>query len=201
MTSSSKKWLIIGIAAAIPGLLLLQSLRFYRIPNESMEDTLLVGDHIAVFSLGLSKRNRGDLVTFPAPIVPTQLFIKRIIAISGDHLRIDDKQVYVNGVVVEEPYAVYKWDRSPDERNFPTVMTDPSFPGGIEMLKNNVVNGEVVVPPNSYFVLGDNRDNTTDSRYWGFIPAESVIGFPLFIYWSSEEDAGIRWNRIFKTIH
>jgi signal peptidase I len=96
-----------------------------------------------------------------------------------------NKQVYLNGVRLDEPYKVHKSDFIDSYRdNFPSepnVMVDR---GAIEMLTKDVVNGEVVVPANFYFAMGDNRDNSLDSRYWGFVPRENIIGKPLIIYWS-----------------
>jgi signal peptidase I len=206
MMTNRKKWLIAGIALAIPGTLaflaLLVAFRFYRIPTESMEDTLLKGDHVAVLSFATPTANRGDLITFRYPPDPTKIFMKRVVAVSGDHLRIVDKKVYVNGIVAEEPFAVFK-RRGPSEGGFPPDVIDLDLVDqrGIEMLRNNVVNGEVVVPADRYFVLGDNRDNSLDSRHWGFVPTNSVMGRPLIVYWSASEDTGIRWNRIFHSIH
>ena len=167
-----------------------------------MENTLMTGDHIAVLSVGFSKPTRGDVIVFPYPPDPSKAFVKRVIGISGDRVHIADKKVFVNGTAVDEPYAVFKLrSDDPTRHDFPQEIPEP-IPGGTQILKNGVVNGDVVVPPNSYFVLGDNRDDSLDSRHWGFVPAETIKGRPLFIYWSfAEDDSKIRWNRIFSGIH
>jgi signal peptidase I len=200
MTSRSK-WLIVGIAAALPVILFFVLVRFYRIPAESMENTIMKGDYIGVLSVGFSKPTRGDIIVFPYPPNPAEIFVKRVVGISGDHIRIVEKKLYVNGTAVEEAYAVYKRRPNDPQPDFPREIPDFD-PRGTQILKSSIVNGEVVVPPNSYFVLGDNRDNSLDSRHWGFVPTDSVRGRPLFIYWSAgEDDAGIRWNRIFSGVH
>ena len=193
--------MIAGIAGALPAILFVVLFRFYRIPVESMENTLLKGDYIGVLSVGFSKPMRGDVIIFPYPPNPAQTFVKRVVGISGDRIHIVDKKVFVNGTAVDEQYAIYKLSSRIVRPDFPEKIPE-DISQGIQMLKNSIVNGEVVVPPNSYFVLGDNRDNSLVSRYWGFVPSESVKGHPLFIYWSVGEDGmGIRWNRVLSGIH
>lgn len=170
----------------------------FVIPTGSMEDTLLIGDHLLVDKLAYAPSGpvskyilpytpikRGDIIVFRYPVDIRQTFVKRCMGVPGDHIRIVNKQVYLNGEKLDEPYKVHKSDFIDAYRdNFPSepnVMVDR---GAIEMLTKNVVNGEVVVPPNSYFAMGDNRDNSLDSRYWGFVPRENIIGKPLIIYWS-----------------
>jgi signal peptidase I len=170
----------------------------FVIPTGSMEDTLLIGDHLLVDKLAFAPSGpvskyllpytpvkRGDIIVFRYPVDIRQTFVKRCMGIPGDHIHIVNKQVYLNGVKLDEPYKVHKSDFIDAYRdNFPSepnVMVDK---GAIDMLTKNVVNGEVVVPPNSYFAMGDNRDNSLDSRYWGFVPRENIIGKPLIIYWS-----------------
>ena len=170
----------------------------FVIPTGSMEDTLLIGDHLLVDKLAFAPSGpvskyllpytpvkRGDIIVFRYPVDIRQTFVKRCMGVPGDHLRIANKQVYLNGVRLDEPYKVHKSDFIDSYRdNFPSepnVMVDR---GAIDMLTKNVVNGEVVVPPNFYFAMGDNRDNSLDSRYWGFVPRENIIGKPLIIYWS-----------------
>jgi signal peptidase I len=145
------------------------------------------------------------------PINRKDTFIKRVVGIPGDRVRIVGKQLFINGSPVSEPYAVHKTSYTDSYRdNFPSEANVPLYPPATEMLANNVVNGEVVVPPNHYFVLGDNRDSSLDSRYWGFIDRSDIIGTPDFVYYSAEpaNPTGspatwlslIRWGRIFKTI-
>lgn len=209
----------------------------YVIPTGSMEDTLLIGDHLLVDKMAyapsgpISKHilpyenpRRGDIIVFRYPVDIRQTFVKRVIGEPGDRIRIVNKQVYRNGIALKEPYKYHKTDYiAPYRDNFPAepdVMVDR---GAIDMLTNHVVNGEVVVPPNSYFAMGDNRDNSLDSRYWGFVPRGNIIGKPLIIYWSFDapssdlQDPSIgldhivdvaknffgktRWNRSFRLIH
>jgi signal peptidase I len=170
----------------------------FVIPTGSMEDTLLIGDHLLVdklayapggpiskYILPYSDVKRGDIIVFRYPVDIRQTFVKRVIGVPGDHLRMADKQVFLNGKALTEPYKYHKTDYIDSYRdNFPNVPNSPMFPRGQEMIENNVKNGELVVPPGSYFAMGDNRDSSLDSRYWGFVPRENIIGKPLIIYWS-----------------
>jgi signal peptidase I len=188
----------------------------YVIPTGSMEDTLLIGDHLLVDKLSyapagsLSKWvlpytdvKRGDIIVFRYPGDISSTYVKRAMGIPGDHIKIVNKEVYLNGVRLNEPYKYHKTEYIDSYRdNFPS---EPSFnakPGAYEMLANNVVDGEIVVPANSYFALGDNRDSSEDSRYWGFVPRENIIGKPLIVYWSyaapTEDlnDTSISWRHI-----
>ena len=111
--------------------------------------------------------------------------MKRVIGVAGDRLHIVNKDVYRNGVKLNEPYKIHKTDYiDPYRDNFPGQPYLHLSDRALEMLEKNVVNGDVVVPPNSFFAMGDNRDNSLDSRYWGFVPRENIIGKPLIIYWS-----------------
>jgi signal peptidase I len=170
----------------------------FVIPTGSMEDTLLIGDHLLVDKMAyapsgpISKHllpyeepKRGDIIVFRYPIDIKQTFVKRVIGVPGDHLRLENKQVYLNGVKLNEPYKYNKTDYVDSYRdNFPSEPNVHLPPRADDMLANHVVNGEVVVPPNSYFAMGDNRDSSLDSRYWGFVPRDNIIGKPLIIYWS-----------------
>jgi len=170
----------------------------FVIPTGSMEDTLLIGDHLLVDKLAYSPPGpiskhllpyedvkRGDIIVFRYPVDIRQTFVKRCIGVPGDRIRLINKQVYLNGVRLDEPYKYNKTDYIDSYRdNFPS---DPNLTvdhRAMDMLVNNVVNGDVVVPANSYFAMGDNRDSSLDSRYWGFVPRENIIGKPLLIFWS-----------------
>jgi len=170
----------------------------FVIPTGSMEDTLLVGDHLLVdkltyapagpvskYILPYRQVKRGDIIVFRYPVDISQTFVKRCMGVPGDHIRLVNKQVYLNGEKLDEPYVVHKTDYIDSYRdNFPGEPNSNLYPGAIDMLQNHMVNGEVVVPPGYYFAMGDNRDQSLDSRYWGFVPRENIIGKPLVIYWS-----------------
>lgn len=171
----------------------------FKIPTGSMEDNLKVGDHIIVNKfiygpgttlggmLPLREIRRGDIIVFRYPVDIRQTFVKRVVGIPGDRIRIENKQVIRNGIRLNEPYKFHKTEYNDSYRdNFPSQPYLQLSEGAIEMLEKHVVNGEVVVPPNSYFAMGDNRDNSLDSRYWGFVPRGNIIGKPLIIYWSYE---------------
>ena len=172
----------------------------FVIPTASMEGTLLIGDHllvdklayapagrIAKYLLPYSDVKRGDIIVFRYPEEIRETYVKRVIGIPGDRLRIADRQVYVNGRRLEEPYKSHRSDYSDSYRdNFPSEPNTSLYDGAITMLQQNVKDGEVVVPPGHYFAMGDNRDQSSDSRYWGFVPRENIIGKPLIIYWSYE---------------
>jgi signal peptidase I len=138
---------------------------------------------------------RGDVVVFLSPAEPGLYVVKRIIGIPGDHIRLQDAVVYRNGEKLDEPYVIHSMgDYIPYRDNFPSAPTTESNasvnPDWALALPQHIEQGEVVVPPDSYFGMGDNRDVSYDSRFWGFIPRENVIGRPLFIYWSFETPAG-----------
>jgi signal peptidase I len=170
----------------------------FVIPTGSMEDTLLVGDHLLVdklafapagpiskYMLPYSDVHRGDIIVFRYPIDIKQTFVKRVMGVPGDRLHLVNKQVFLNGHALNEPYVVHKLDYIDSYRdNFPSEPNAMIYPPAQTMLERNVQNGDVVVPPGSYFAMGDNRDQSLDSRYWGFVPRENIIGKPLVIYWS-----------------
>lgn len=129
----------------------------------------------------------GDIIVFKYPVDPSQHFVKRVIGIPGDRIRLVNRRVYVNGVGLQEPYVHYI-GRGPDtfRDDFPQVnLPVPDLEGDwwLEM-KKLVEDGQLIVPEGSYFVMGDNRDDSKDSRYWGFVPRENIVGRPLLIYWS-----------------
>ena len=171
----------------------------FVIPTGSMEDTLLIGDHLLVDKLAyapggaLSRHllpyepvRRGDIIVFRYPVNIHDTFVKRVIGLPGDRIRLLHKRVYVDGRTVEEPYVYYKTESfDPYRDDFPAYPPNAVvLDRGREMLDNSVVNGEVVVPPGCYFAMGDNRDSSLDSRYWGFVPRENIVGKPLIVYWS-----------------
>lgn len=170
----------------------------FVIPTGSMEDTLLIGDHLLVDKLvyappgpiskhllPYSEIRRGDIIVFRYPLDVRQTFVKRCVGVPGDRIRIENKQLILNGKRVHEPYKYHKTEYFDSYRdNFPSEPNVRVAEPALDMLRNHVVNGEVVVPPNHYFALGDNRDSSLDSRYWGFVPRENIIGKPLIIYWS-----------------
>ncbi len=209
----------------------------FVIPTGSMEDNLLVGDHLLVdklafappgpiskYLLPYTEVKRGDIIVFRYPVDIRQTFVKRVIGIPGDRIRVENKQVFRNGEKLNEPYKVHKANYlDPYRDNFPSQPYHSLSDRALEMLERNVVNGEIVVPPQSYFAMGDNRDNSLDSRYWGFVPRENIIGKPLIIYWSydtttdrlADPTIGVdhivdlfqhfftktRWNRTLQLIH
>jgi signal peptidase I len=170
----------------------------YVIPTGSMENTLLVGDHLLVDKLayapasGLARRllpydslQRGDVIVFRYPVDINQTFVKRLIGLPGDHIRLENKQLFLNGKLAVEPYVYHSADYIDSFRdNFPGGASAGIVPAAHDMLEHHVENGEVVVPPDSYFAMGDNRDFSLDSRYWGFVPRANIVGKPLLIYWS-----------------
>lgn len=192
----------------------------FVIPTGSMEDTLLVGDHLLVDKLAyapagpLSKYilpyeepKHGDIIVFHYPAQIAQTFVKRVIGVPGDHIKIVGSTVYRNGKPLYEPYVFHKPPFFTGDETFPSDMyvRNDDVPGAApdvvirnqrqrDMLAHHVENGEVVVPPGTYFAMGDNRDNSLDSRYWGFVPRDYIIGKPVLIYWSyratTEELAG-----------
>ena len=168
------------------------------IPTGSMEDTLLIGDHLLVdkltyapegpvskFLLPYQDVERGDIIVFRYPIDISQTFVKRVIGVPGDRIRIVNKQVFLNGRELDEPYKYHKTDMVDSYRdNFPGEPNVRLYPPAEEMLQSHTENGEIVIPPGGYFAMGDNRDSSLDSRYWGFVPRDHIIGKPLIIYWS-----------------
>ena len=170
----------------------------YVIPSGSMEGNLLVGDHVLVDRTAyadpgaIGRRimpyrdvQRGDIIVFTYPQDVRQIYVKRVIGVPGDRIHTENGRVIRNGHPLAEPYiqriAAYA-DAYRD--NFPQPPSAATLPLGRDMLEHHVVDGEVVVPPGTLFALGDNRDNSEDSRYWGFVPRGYVLGKPLVVYWS-----------------
>ena len=175
----------------------------FEIPSSSMENTLLIGDHVFVNRVQFAPATywtgpllpyreirRGDIVVFLHPAEPGLYVVKRIMGIPGDRIHLRDGLVYRNGERLNEPYVIHKTDGyNPYRDNFPAV--SPADYNGVTpewqlVLKQHIQGDDLVVPPDSYFGMGDNRDVSLDSRYWGFIPKENVIGRPMFVYWSFE---------------
>lgn len=173
-------------------------LQAFVVPTSSMETTIMTGDHLFVDKLAYSPSGtftrhllpysdvkRGDIIVFRWPINIREDYVKRAIGLPGDRIKIVNKQVYINGRPLDEPYTRHITDYiDPYRDNFPSAANTLLYPPAEEMLAKNVVNGEVVVPEGKYFAMGDNRDNSSDSRYWGFVPRENIVGKPFFIYWS-----------------
>ena len=202
---TNKKKIIWEYAKAIITALILAMLirtyiiQAFKIPSGSMIPTLLVGDHILVnkFLYGtkipffdkrvfmFKKPERGDIIVFKYPENPSKDFIKRVVAAEGDVIESKNKMIHVNGNKVNEPYAQH---------------TDSSMrPMGIEPRDNF---GPVIVPKNKYFVMGDNRDQSYDSRYWGYVDIKDVKGKALILYWSWDtEKSWARFGRIGSLIH
>ncbi len=179
----------------------------FKIPTGSMEHNLLIGDHLIVNKMifapaarGLERAllpsrpiHRGDIIVFKYPQEPDRDFIKRVIGLPGDRLEMHRKTVYINGQPLDEPYAEF---------------IEPPAAGEPRPDDLREEYGPVTVPAGQYFMMGDNRDNSEDGRYWGFLPASYVKGEALFIYFSFEENepvthllGGIRWNRLLKRVH
>jgi signal peptidase I len=170
----------------------------FIVPTPSMDATVLVGDHLLVDKLSYAPSDsfsrhllpytepkRGDIIVFRYPMDISQNYVKRCMGVPGDRLKVVDKDLYLNGKKLVEPYVHHMFPRIEAYRdNFPSEPSGPVYDRARQMLADHVVNGEVVVPEGSYFAMGDNRDNSLDSRYWGFVPRENIIGKPLVIFWS-----------------
>jgi signal peptidase I len=172
----------------------------FTIPTGSMEQTLLVGDYVLVNKFCCSqtsgwnrllpyrKIQRGDIVVFHYPVDPSQHFVKRVVAVPGDRLRMINKRVYINGVLIDEPFTQHiSVVRSPYRDDFPQT-NFPDYAVNAKWWKDMrklVEDHQLIIPDGQYFVMGDNRDDSQDSRYWGFVPRENIIGRPMVIYWSS----------------
>lgn len=177
----------------------------FVIPSSSMASTLLVGDHVMVDRQSVAPATnwipfmhyrdvrRGDVVVFYKPTEQPNgehpFFVKRVIGIPGDRIHLRNGVVYLNGVAQHEPEITLSSSSPYDAyiNDFPLV--SPSTEPGVTaewsvMLPSHIRDGDLVVPPGKYFVMGDNRNNSLDSRYWGFVPRQNIIGRPLFVYWS-----------------
>ena len=178
----------------------------FKIPTGSMENNLLIGDHLLVNKfayaptatgieravLPIDPISRGDIIVFKYPEDPERDFIKRVIGLPGETVELRNKKVFIDGQPIDEPYVQYLFTPSDEEGPFDFDV--------------RMKYGPVTVPEGQYFMMGDNRDNSQDSRYWGFLPQEYVKGKALFVYFSFGEEGGnlltsIRWNRILHQIH
>ena len=176
-------------------------LQAFEIPSSSMEDTLLIGDHVFVNRTQFATPtrwlgplmpyrdlHRDEVAVFMSPEQPGLFLVKRIIGVPGDRIHLRDDVVYRNGEALNEPFVRHKREGNAYTDDFPSV--PPSETYGVsndkwaQELPKHIENGEIVVPPDSYFAMGDNRDMSYDSRFWGFIPRKNLIGRPMFIYWS-----------------
>lgn len=188
-------------------------LQSFTIPSQSMEPTLLVGDYLFVNKFIFGGRGawyerllpyrdirRGDVIVFKFPYDDHAHFVKRVIGLPGDRIRILDQRVYVNGRRTDEPYVAH--DPAADDPfgdNFPPteryfLIRGIRYEWASELM-SHVRNGELIVPPENYFVMGDNRDHSWDSRYWGFVSRDAVMGRPVFVYWSVEATSDDYANR------
>jgi signal peptidase I len=215
----------------------------FKIPSGSMEPTLLIGDHVFVnkfifegtgawYEKFLPYRDlrRGDIIVFKFPFDDHPHYVKRVIGLPGDRLRIVNGDVYIDGELLREPYVVrHPASRDPYADNFPpsdrAVLRFVARREWADQLFDYVRNGELIVPPDHYFAMGDNRDLSADSRYWGFVDRDSIMGKPMVIYWSvraTSDDyrsrgvssvlsgmgrtllhlrAQTRWNRMLREVH
>ena len=214
----------------------------FEIPSGSMENTLLIGDHVFVDRLTPAPPaayvgplmpyrpvRRGEVIVFLHPSEPGMYVVKRIVGIPGDHIHLVHGQLFVNGQPQNEPYlnpnrGFYDPYRD-DFPKYPAAGVSNVTPEWPMILSANLQGGDLVVPRDSYFGMGDNRSNSLDSRYWGFIPRQNIVGRPLFIYWSFVTPADeyertsisdrvefvfyiithffsqTRWNRMFHMVH
>jgi signal peptidase I len=171
----------------------------FKIPSGSMKPTLQIGDHILVnkFSYGVKipyigkvilpagDPLHGDIVVFKFPVDPRKDFIKRVIGVGGDVVEIHDKTIYINGKRLNHDAGVY---------------SDPRTIAGSLKPRDNF--GPITVPKGALFVMGDNRDESFDSRFWGFVPVRDVSGKAFIIYWSwDSDDFKVRWNRLAGLLH
>jgi signal peptidase I len=217
----------------------------FKIPSASMEGTLLIGDHLLVnkFVFGgtgawyekvlpYRQLQRGDIIVFKYPFADHQHFVKRVIGLPGDRVKVVDGDVFVNEKRLNEPYAVHDATAPYDPFNysFPPkrgqLISGNAIPEWRPHIQDHVQGDEIVVPPDKFFAMGDNRDRSQDSRYWGFVDRDAIMGRPFLIYWSVDATSsdysnestfwtrltGIfqtlahlpsrtRWSRMLRTVH
>ncbi len=216
----------------------------FKIPSPSMERTLLVGDHLLVNKFIFGGRGawydrllpyreleRGDIIVFKYPYQDHAHYVKRVIGLPGEHLKMVDQQVYINGNLLNEPYVVHDPGVGYDPLNysFPPVgnqiYVSPVIPEWARDIHKYIQGDELVIPPGKYFAMGDNRDHSSDSRYWGFVDRDAIMGRPFMIYWSVDANSSdysdtsfvqrvigvfdtlvhlssrTRWSRMLHTVH
>jgi len=183
----------------------------FEIPSASMVKTLLIGDHVLVDRITLAPPakwapftfyrdiHRGDIIVFLKPGEPDLFLVKRAIGIPGDHIHLRNGVVYLNGVAQNEPYAAMpssdgnpQHEYNPYRDDFPNIPPDTMYQVTASWqyeLPTHIQNGDLVVPPGKIFAMGDNRPDSLDGRYWGFVPRENIVGRPMFVYWSFETPA------------
>lgn len=191
-----------AVTAVLALFLMTFSIQAFEVPSGSMENTILVGERLLVDKAAygppgnrlaplLPDRDirRGDVIILKFPPDPAIHYVKRVVGLPGERLRLVKGQLQVNGRFIDEGYVVHKlgnWDAFRDE--FPSVSTATSpvkvDPAWAEQLPRHIHGGWLVVPPGRYFVMGDNRDDSADSRYWGFVPRQNIVGRPLVVFWS-----------------
>lgn len=175
----------------------------FEIPSSSMEDTLLIGDHVFVNRIGFSPASQylgpilpyrapqdGNIVVFLSPAEPGLYVVKRVIGVPGDHIHLRDGLVYRNGKPLNEAYVIRNGSYNPYRDNFPAIPASDDnnvTPEWRLTVGSHIEGADLVVPPDRYFMMGDNRDVSYDSRYWGFVPRQNLVGRPLFMYWSFQE--------------
>jgi signal peptidase I len=173
----------VALAAAV--LLIPQILQPYVMATGSMKNTVTPGDYLLVCPVAGSAITRGEVVQMRYPIDRKQIWIKRVVAVGGDRVRFHDKVLILNGSPVQEPYAIHSSSyMDPFRDNFPATPNSPLVGDWAAYLEHNVVNGELLVPEGKFFVLGDNRDDSLDSRYFGFVDRADIIGKPVLTYGS-----------------
>jgi len=157
------------------------------VPTGSMQNTILIGDHLFLDKIlygpqipftdvrlpAIKNYKRGDVIAFRYPVDPSIVFVKRLIGMPGDTIQVKQKELYVNGNLVQEPCVIHR-----DSQVYP----DSEWIPREARIRDNF--GPVTVPPDHYFAMGDNRDESLDGRYWGFVPKENMVGEPIFVYWS-----------------
>ncbi|HLD17415.1 MAG TPA: signal peptidase I [Coxiellaceae bacterium] len=196
----------------------------YRVPTGSLEPTIMPGDFIAVseFSYGLrfpvwnqkiiaiGNPHRGDIALFRWPVKPSVIFVKRVIGLPGDHIVYKNKMLYINGQKIEQTFLDYAYDVEPGGYQFPVEVKEENLMGLKHKIYIRSVGGQtedfdIKVPSDEYFMMGDNRDDSDDSRSWGFVPDRNLIGkaYVIWMSWNSDQPVykAIQWHRIGKVIH
>lgn len=177
--------------------------QLFEVPSGSMENTLLIGDHVAVDRVGWAPSSpwmhwllpyrapqRDAVVAFRSPVEPGTFLVKRVVGIPGDHIRLIHRVLYRNGQPVTEPYVIHQLPYDAGRDEYPDAELFGQTEAWQRQQWSYFHNGDIVVPPGHYFVMGDNRDDSFDSRYWGFVPASAIIGRPVLVYWSVRSGTG-----------